>query len=216
MIVLAGLIVWQGRDRIFGTTRSPATTVPVPRAPISIAGKAAMGASTARVAIVTYSDFECPYCGVAARTMIPTLIREYVEPGKVILVFKHLPLPSHTLATGAAVAAGCAREQGKFWPMHDRLFEQPPKLADDDLRSAAGQIGLDLNQYDACRSAGASLKDVEADRSEAAALKITGTPTFILGTIERDGRVRAREVVSGAKPITTFRTLLDRLLAERG
>ena len=215
MVVLAALIVWQGRARFFGTAPAPATSVPVPKSPISIAGKPTLGKSTARLAIVIYSDFEYPYCGVAARTMIPTLVRDYVEPGKAVLVFKNLPLPSHTLATAAAVAAGCAGDQGKFWPMHDHLFAQPGRLAESELRSAAGQVGLDLDRFEVCRSAGAALKSVDADRSEAESLKITGTPTFILGTIEADGRVRAREIVSGAKPITTFRAALDRLLAER-
>lgn len=213
MVALAAALVWQGRARFFDSAPAGArSVVAVPRDPIAIAGKPTLGASTATVAIVEYSDFQCPFCGAVARDTMPTLIREYVDTGKVILVFKNLPLAMHPLAPGAAAAALCAGQQGKFWQMHDRLFALPIKLADQDMRASASQVGLDLGLYDSCRAGTASAKLVDADRSEAEALKITGTPTYLFGRVEPDGRVRATEVLSGAKPIANFKAVLDRLL----
>jgi protein-disulfide isomerase len=166
--------------------------------------------------MVEYSDFQCPYCGAVGRDIMPALRREYVEAGKVMFVFKHFPLVVHPLARGAASAAVCAGQQGKFWQMHDRLFAQPAKLNDEDMRASAGQVGLDLNLYDSCRAGTESRKLVEADASEAEAFKLTGTPTFFFGRIGSDGRVRATAVLSGAKPIVGFRSILDRLLASQG
>lgn len=168
MIALAAALVWQGRARFFDSppTGRP-TATPVPRDPIAINGRPVLGSSSARVAIVEYSDFECPFCGVVARETIPTLKREYMDTGKVMLVFKHLPLPFHSLAPGAAAAAVCSGQQGKFWQMHDRLFAKPMKLTAQDLRASAGQVGLDLPVYDACRAGTAPSTLVDADRSEA-------------------------------------------------
>jgi protein-disulfide isomerase len=143
---------------------------------------------------------------------MPTVIRQFVDTGKVILVFKNLPLAMHPLAPGAAAAGVCAGEQGKFWQMYDRLFAQPVRLAEADLRRSAGEIGLNLALYDACRAGTAPAKLIEADVAEADAVKITGTPTFILGRVEPDGKVRASDVLTGAKPVAEFETVLNRLL----
>jgi protein-disulfide isomerase len=213
MVSLAAALVWQGRARFFDSPPAEPRSVPaVPRDPITISGNPTLGESTARVVIVEYSDFQCPFCGVVARDIMPTLIQEYVETGKVIVVFKNFPLAFHALAPGVAAAALCAHQQGKFWQMHDRLFAQPTKLTDRDLRASASNVGLDLVLYDLCRSGTASAKLVEADRSEAEALNITGTPTFIFGRVQPDGQVSATDVLTGAKPIGNFRAILDRLL----
>jgi protein-disulfide isomerase len=213
MVAMAGALLWQSRARFVDSPApGPRNNLAVPRDPIAIAGKPTLGSSTARIAILEFADFECPFCGVVARETIPTLIREYVETGKVILVFRNLPLAMHPLARNAAAAAFCAGQQGRFWQMHDRLFAQASGLADRDMRTYASQLALDLALYDSCRATTASAALIEADSSEAGALKITGTPTFIFGRVESDGRVRATDVLSGAKPIANFRAVLDRLL----
>lgn len=213
MIALASALVWQGRVRSsHSPPASSRSVVAVPRDPIGIIGGPALGATTARVALVEYSDFQCPFCGVVARDTMPTVIREYVDTGKVMLIFKHLPLAIHPLAPGAAAAALCAGQQGRFWQMHDRLFAEPVRLADQDLRASASEVGLDLAIYDQCRTQALSRKLIEADRIQAEALQITATPTFIFGRVEPDGRVRATDVLTGAKPIANFKAILDRLL----
>lgn len=162
--------------------------------------------------MVEYSDYECPFCGEVARETLPTLVREYVDTGKIIVVFKNMPLPFHQFANGAAIAATCGGEQGRFWQMHDQLFTEPVKLSNLDLRAFAMRIGLDLARYDSCVAGTQAPKVVEADRAEAQALGLTSTPTFLFGRLEGDGQVRVSDVLTGAKPITTFRAILDKLL----
>lgn len=139
------------------------------------------------------------------------LRREYVDSGRVILAFKHLPLDIHPHASRAATAANCAGEQGKFWAAHDAIFADTTRLTDEDLRVRVGQIGLDLSRYDACRSGRIASSRVDADKSEASALGITATPTFLIGRVEGDG-VRVVQIVTGVRRLQTFKKLLDDLL----
>jgi protein-disulfide isomerase len=210
MVALAAALVWEDRSRFVGA-RSPKSLV-VPRDPIATSGRPTRGVDTARVAIVEYTDFQCPFCGAVAKDTLMTLVRDYVDTGKVILIFKSLPLSIHPLAQGAAVAALCAGEQLRFWQMHDLLFARQSTLADQDLRAAASEVGLDLRRYDSCRSEGSPAKVIKADASEAAAFGITATPTFLFGTVQPDGRVRATDVLVGARPVADFRAILDRSL----
>jgi protein-disulfide isomerase len=212
MLGLAAVFVWQGWTRSSSPQPARARIPSVPRDPIAISDRPIRGVQTAQIAVVVYSDFQCPFCGVVARDTLPPLIRDYVDSGKVLLAFKHLPLAIHPLASAAAAAAACASQQGRFWQMHDRLFMEPARLADSDLRSAAVQAGVDLKVYDSCRAGASAAEIVEADRSEAESLGITGTPTFVFGRVAPDGRVRATDVLTGAKPIAVFIEILDRLL----
>ena len=212
MIVLAATLVWQGRGRFSRAVPPSPKVLAVPTIPIGIAGSPALGNPSARVGIVQYSEFQCPFCGTAAREVLPALIRDYVDTGKIILVFKHLPLPMHPLAPGAASAAVCAHEQGHFWKMHDRLFAKPSRLSEEDLRTSAAAIGLDLPRYESCRNEPRTKQMVEADAAEAKQLNVTGTPTFFVGTIESKIRLRPTDAISGAKPIVAFQEVLNRLL----
>jgi protein-disulfide isomerase len=117
----------------------------------------------------------------------------------------------HPVAFSAAAAALCADEQDKFWQMRDRLFAEPI-TSERDLTVSAEQAGLDLEMYDACRASMASAKLVEQDISEARALGITATPTFLFGRLDAEGRLIAEDVIVGTSPIANFRAILDRLL----
>lgn len=96
--------------------------VEVPSEPLSIEGVPLKGSKSAKVVMIVYSDFECPFCGRFAREILPELERRYVATGEVAFVFHHLPLAFHPLATQAAVSAECAGQQGRFWEAHDLLF----------------------------------------------------------------------------------------------
>ena len=128
------------------------------------------GLVSAPVAIVEYSDFECPSCAQFAREVEPHLRKEYIDKGKVVLVYKHFPLSIHPMAGAAARAAWCAARQGKPWEMHDRLFRIRKGLQDSDLVSAAQEIGLDITVYNSCRVGGEAAKQVEMDRAEGDAI----------------------------------------------
>jgi protein-disulfide isomerase len=94
----------------------------VPAEPVSIAGAANKGSVDARIVMIAFTDFQCPFCGRFAREVLPQLEHDYIATGRVQFVYRHLPLPIHQYALKAAQAAECARRQDQFWPMHDWLF----------------------------------------------------------------------------------------------
>jgi protein-disulfide isomerase len=175
---------------------------------------ATVGSRQAQLGMIEYSDFECPFCSRFATDVMPTLKREYVETGKLMIVFRHLPLEIHDQAEGAAVASVCAGKQEHFWQAHDALFTLPSALQVERLQSLGAALGLDIPTYHECLDAEATRALVAADKGEAARLGITGTPTFLLGTLEQGVQVRVVEALTGAKPIAAFRAAIERLLDE--
>ena len=147
--------------------RGAAATPPLPSAPISIEGTRTKGKASATVALIEYSDFQCPWCGVYARETYPTLAKQYVDTGKLLMVFRHLPITSiHPLATKAAEAAECAGRQNKFWEMHDLLFLRQKELSSPSLVSRANALGLDAMAFSTCLE-GQAASVVEADGQSA-------------------------------------------------
>jgi len=190
-----------------GQGTAAATSVP-------IGGSATKGSRSARVAIVEYADFECPYCGAFARETLPKLDAQYVKTGKVLLVFKHRPIASiHPNALRAATSAECAREQGSFWPMHDLLFSDQSHLSEAALLTRAARLALDVESFRRCLTEH-GVRRVNDDAAAATALQITGTPTFLIGTIQSGGTILVRERLEGARPLSAFQPVLDRLLAQ--
>jgi len=138
------------------------------------------GAPMARVTLVEFSDFQCPHCG-AAHPELVRLLREF--DGRVRMVYKYFPLSSHTRALPAARAAEAARAQGKFWEMHDLLFQHQSELEDDDIRRYAGQIGLDMERFEQDWASASTAAHVEADRQLGMSVGIEATPSIFV-----DGR----------------------------
>jgi len=124
--------------------------------------------------------------------------------GKVRVVHKDFPLPSHAGALPAAEAARCAGAQGVFWEYHDLLYLSVPDFSRDDLISYAGRLNLDRNAFTTCIDAGRFRKQVEADVAEGRAIGLTGTPTFL---------VNGTPLV-GAQPIEAFREAIREALKE--
>ena len=148
-------------------------------------GAPVRGDEKAPLTVCEFSDFQCPHCK-AAEPILKKLLDDY--KGRVKLVFKNFPLSSHTDARGAAAAAVAAGAQGKFWPMHDLMFEHQDKLGAGDLEGYARQLKLDLPRWRA-DSADAGSR-VDADRAEGVALKIDHTPTIYIGDREYKGPLR--------------------------
>jgi protein-disulfide isomerase len=131
VIIVGTLALW----RSLHSTRTPVAArearpaPPLPTEPVSLDGAALKGSSSANIAIIEYSDFQCPYCAKFVRDTFPLLNRRYIETGKVLFAFRHLPLDNiHSLAHRAAENAECARQQGKFWEMHDALSRIRPRF----------------------------------------------------------------------------------------
>jgi protein-disulfide isomerase len=173
-------------------------SLPLPFKPIALTGMFVEGSSSAAVALIEFSDFQCPFCGQFARDTLPELRHSYVESGDVTFAFAPLPLASiHPLATKAAETAVCANEQADFWPTHDKLFASPTELSAEMLAALAPGDPTARREWDDCLRTRAS-KAVSSMVSFAHTLGITSTPTFLVGLRQRDGLVDVRHRISGA------------------
>jgi protein-disulfide isomerase len=182
--------------------RTPvAVNLAAPRVTVAAFDSAARGNAGARVMIVEFCEFQCPYC----RRVQPTLRDLEARYGKDLqLVYRHYPLARHQNSFKAAEAVECAREQGKFWPLHDRLFAQQDKLAVADLKAHARAVGVDGAKFDACLDSGRHAARWQRDLAEAKSYGDPGTPLFFI-----NGRL-----VSGAQPIGVFIRVIDEELAK--
>ena len=180
-----------------------------------LAGHPARGAAGARLVLVEFSDFECPYCGRHFRETQPQIDREYVQTGKVRYVFRNFPLESmHKEAFKAAEAALCAGEQQKFWEMHDRLFAHQDALAPKELPGHAAALGLDVNRFEQCVFGGKYGAAVRQDLAEGQKAGVRGTPAFFFAVVEPDGtRAKVLKLLPGAYPFSAFKETIDGLLA---
>ena len=181
-----------------------------PTEPMSLGDSWVKGSRSASVAVIAYSDFECPFCGAFARDVMPALEEKYVSGGSVVFAFRHFPLASHRLALKAAQASECAGRDGKFWQMHDSLFLDQSRLEVPSLLERADRLQLQRAPFEKCLSEKASER-MAAERKEAASLGVTGTPTFFVGRVQADGRVKVTDRLSGARP-GLLDEALDRLL----
>jgi protein-disulfide isomerase len=165
----------------------------------------ARGPDTAPVTIVEFSDFQCPFCGREA-PVVERLMKEY--DGKVKLVFRHFPLDFHPNAQKAAEAGACAADQGtdKFWKLHDKMFGNQQKLAVEDLKSYAKEVGLDTAKFEKCLDSGEKRALVQADEKAGAEAGVNGTPAFFVNGI----------FINGAVPYETMKETVDRELKRKG
>jgi protein-disulfide isomerase len=185
----------------------------LPKEPMSIANDPVKGSRSAKVAVIEFSDFQCPFCGRYVKDTLPQLASEYVETGKVKYVFRDYPLNFHKNAFKAAEAAHCAGEQGKFWEMHDLLFQNQAALDAPQLPSYAKTLGLDEDAFRQCLDSGRFAADVNKDIADAGSVGITGTPTFLVGIVQPgDGRVKVVKKLVGAKPYAELKAAVDSLL----
>jgi protein-disulfide isomerase len=188
-----------------------ALTAAQPPATLSLVDAAMMGRADAPIVMIEYSDFHCPFCRKYTQEVLPQIKKDYVETGKLLYVFRHLPLDLHPTAPQAAVAAICATRQGKFWPLHDRFFSAPTPVPPDELESHARAVGVDLAPFRLCMK-GLAREDVRDDQREAQRLGFAGTPGFALGANLGDDRMRLERRLAGAAPYQRFKSVIDALL----
>lgn len=197
-----------------GTVNPQASAIPTE--PLRLMPGPVKGSKDAKVALIEYSDFKCSFCGSFARNTLPALDRKYLQPGKVLLSFQHLPLQKYPFAQQAAEGAECANRQGRFWEMHDALFarQQQQEIDDAGLLSVARNLGLNEDIFAYCLDGEAS-PFVKEQADAARTLRIEGTPTFFVGSILPDGRVKVAKRITGAQPLRQFEEALDSLLASQ-
>jgi protein-disulfide isomerase len=219
MLAAAGAILFA----VFGRSSAdapPRETTPQRSPPaiatISFAGAPFKGNPNAPVAVLMFSDFACGFCAGFVRAVLPNIERDYIAPGKVRFGFKHFPVVmSSGFSIRAAEAAMCAGRQGRFWEMHDRLFQAPSRSAAERHLDASHLVDLNAAGYRECLAAGNN-KDVLADIAQAKTLNVRGTPTFFLGVVERESQVKVLRRITGVPPPERFRTALDFVLGAAG
>lgn len=160
------------------------------------------GPEDAKVTIVEFSDYECPFCERFVRDTMPVLLKEYGD--KVQFVFKDFPLPMHPNAPKAAEAAHCAGDQGKYWEYHDKLFENRRQMSEPSLKNHARTLGLNTSKFDECLDSGKYTKKVRDNLQLGRKAQVNGTPTFFING----------ERLVGAQPFEAFKEKIDEELAK--
>lgn len=188
--------------------QEPSDTPDTPSEPavqeISIDDDAIKGDPNAPVTIVEFSDYECPFCKRHFEQTVPQIVSEYVDKGLVKMVFRDFPLGFHDKAQKAGEAAECAGEQGRYWDMHDKLFENNANLDVEDLKKYAEDLGLNTAKFNTCLDSDAMAQEIKDDMAEGQSYGVTGTPASFI-----NGRF-----VSGARPFSDFKKIIDEELAK--
>jgi len=173
-----------------GSAAAPVQKIDIP------ADSPVRGPKTAKVTIMEWSDFQCPFCERATAS-VKKIEQAYGKD--VRLVFRHQPLPMHEHARLAAEASMAAHEQGKFWEYHDRLFANQRALDRPSLERYAADVGLDVAKLKAALDSGRFRSKVDSDARDASAIGVNGTPTFF---------INGRQLV-GAQPFEKFKEIID-------
>jgi protein-disulfide isomerase len=182
---------------------APGAAASVAPVSISTAGHPSRGDAGAPVTIIEFSDYQCPFCARVTPVMQEI---EKAYAGKVRRVFRQFPLIAiHRDAKKAAEASLCANEHGRFWEMHDAMFELPPALDVASLKRKAQDVGLDAATFNACLDSGKYSANVETDLAEGVRAGVNSTPAIYI-----NGRP-----MHGARPFEEFARVIDEELAKQ-
>ena len=213
-IVIAGLII--AGSVVFSNNQTPAPadekapTPPAQQQPAApkeaptVDDDDVLGDEDAKVTIIEFSDYECPFCGRFVTGAMAELKEKYVETGKVKYVFRDFPLGFHQKAQKAAEAAECAGDQEKYWEMHDKLFENSKALEVDQLKQYAADLGLNTGTFNSCLDEGTHEAEVKKDFGDGVKAGVSGTPSFF---------INGQKLV-GAQPFAKFEEIIEAELAK--
>jgi len=182
---------------------------------VSTLGAQSVGDAKAKVLLLEFSDYQCPFCGKYANETYSKIVDDYVKTGKVRYMMRNFPLEQiHPFAEKAAEAAECAGEQGKYWEMHERLFKNQASLDAKEIPGHAVVLGMDQAQFKQCLDTGKFTAKVKADIADGAKVNVRGTPTFFFGYADTKdpSKLKAVRLLSGAQPLTAFTDVLEKLL----
>ena len=188
---------------------TPTPTAPRPTAvPVAAAADADddpfLGKKNAPVTLIEFTDYQCPFCKRHFTNTFDQIKKEYIDTGKVKYVVRDYPLGFHNNAQKAAEATECADDQGKFWEMHDKLFENQHALDIASLKQNAVDLGLNTGEFNDCLDSGKHEAEVKKDFADGSAAGITGTPGFFVND----------KKLSGAQPFASFKAIIDAELSK--
>ena len=189
VVLVGGLVLLQGTGP--AAVDASGLVAPSSPTPVELADGRSNGKADAPVTLDVWSDFQCPACGQFAEIVAPSLVRDYVAPGTLRVVYHDAAFQgaraggSYDESVEAATGARCAADQGRYWPFHDWLFanqdgENKGAFADARLRAMATSAGLDVVAWDACRATGDQQRAVRSETGQATASGVNATPTMIL------------------------------------
>lgn len=168
-----------------------------------------LGSQDAKVTLVEFSDYQCPFCRSFWANSLPTIKKDYIDTGKVRFVYKDFPLDFHPGAKPYAQAARCAGDQGKYWQMHDKIFSEQEKQGQGTIQYDgqsigrwAGEIGLNLSDFNQCFSSNKYTERIDQDSRYGTSLATGGTPTFFINGIR----------MVGAQPLGNFLAVIEEQL----
>lgn len=178
--------------------------------PIPLAGleKMTLGKQDATIAILEFSDYECPYCAKHYQKVLPKLQERYIDKGTVKYVMKDFPLEFHAHAKKASLSVRCAGEQGQYWAMHNTIFDAHGQATDQLIEDTVKQLKLDNQAFKQCLSNPAQLAAIEKDIALGAGLGISGTPAFVIGTI-KDKQLINYKRFDGVQSFETFAGIIE-------
>ena len=190
------------------TAGNAPTTAPGTPVNISVGNLPVMGNANAKVKVVEFADFQCPFCEQWFKNVEPNLISDYVKTGKVAFYWRDYPFLGQE-STDAANAARCANEQGKFWDYHDYLYnhqgqENSGTFSKDNLKKFAADMGLNTTQFNSCVDSDKYAKDASQDLADGQKAGVNGTPTVFINGVP----------VVGAQPYAAFKSAIDAALSK--
>ncbi|MBT7903257.1 thioredoxin domain-containing protein [Candidatus Woesearchaeota archaeon] len=171
---------------------------------VSVDDDAVKGDPNAPITIIEFSDFECSFCAKFYSQTLPLIEEKYIDTGIVKLVYRDLPLGFHSQAQKAAEAAECAGDQGQYWEMHDKLFDNGVSGGVSSFKKYASELGLDQGLFDECLDTSKFADEVKADMADGSAAGVSGTPAFF---------VNGQKLV-GAQPFEAFEQVIEAELAK--
>lgn len=176
---------------------------------------------TAKVAIVEFSDYECPFCKRHHQQVFPDIVKDYVESGKAIYVYRdYIAVPSHNpAATNLAYTLNCVREQlnsnTKYYELADLIYANTTSngggVSKDKMNSLISQIGGNVDNVNNCVDSGKFADELSKDQLDAQKAGIQGTPGFVVGILKDDGSVEGK-IIAGAYPYETFKSIIEEML----
>lgn len=225
-LIISGTVLYinSTESGVLGNNNQPANNEPAPTGPVKVSmdDDAVLGSANAPVTMIEFSDYECPFCKRHFTEVYPEIKRDYIDTGKLKLVFRDLIAVSghNPLATSQAMAAECAGELGgdvAYFKYHDALFAKTTSNGNgmllSDLPVLAKNIGLNVAAFNQCLASNKYKDEVAKDQADGNKAGVNGTPSFFVGKSSANGTIEGTIIV-GAQPYTNFKTAIDAALAQ--
>lgn len=204
-VLVSGALIYNTGSKDSAPTANVGDVVEPSNAEVNVDDDVVLGDPKAPVTLVEFGDYQCPFCKRMFDQTEKQLREEYIETGKVKMVYRDFPLDSiHPYARSAAEAAECARDQEQYWTYHDALFDRQSEIPTLDFAVLAGELGLNTGKFKECYDSKKYAKEVEKDYQDGLKAGVSGTPaTFVNG-----------KLISGAQPYSVFKAAIEAELSK--